>query len=90
VVITEAGTHDKVAALVYIAAFAPDAGESVGTLIAGPPPGAPVPPILPPGGSATSSPVARRRRDSGRAYAGGPRTFSSACGSSCSLHGHAA
>jgi len=47
-VITEAGTHDKVAGLVYIAAFAPDAGESVNTLIADPPPGAPVPPILPP------------------------------------------
>jgi pimeloyl-ACP methyl ester carboxylesterase len=47
-VITEAGTHDKVAALVYIAAFAPDTGESVNTLIADPPPGAPVPPILPP------------------------------------------
>jgi pimeloyl-ACP methyl ester carboxylesterase len=28
-VITEAGTHDKVAALVYIPAFAPDKGESV-------------------------------------------------------------
>jgi pimeloyl-ACP methyl ester carboxylesterase len=48
VVITEAGTHEKVAALGYIAAFAPDAGESVSTLIADPPPGAPVPPILPP------------------------------------------
>ena len=48
VVITEAGMHDKVAGLVYIAAFAPDAGESVNTLIADPPPGAPVPPILPP------------------------------------------
>jgi pimeloyl-ACP methyl ester carboxylesterase len=47
-VITEAGTHDTVAALVYIAAFAPDKGESVNTLIADPPPGAPVPPILPP------------------------------------------
>jgi len=47
-VITEAGTHDKVAALVYIAAFAPDKDESVNTLIADPPPGAPVPPILPP------------------------------------------
>jgi pimeloyl-ACP methyl ester carboxylesterase len=47
-VITEAGTHDKVTTLVYIAAFAPDAGESVNTLIANPPPGAPVPPILPP------------------------------------------
>jgi pimeloyl-ACP methyl ester carboxylesterase len=47
-VITEAGTDPKVAALVYIAAFAPDKGESVNTLIANPPPGAPVPPILPP------------------------------------------
>ena len=47
-VITEAGTHEKVAGLVYIAAFAPDKGESVSTLIADPPPGAPVPPILPP------------------------------------------
>ncbi|CAN5329306.1 alpha/beta hydrolase [soil metagenome] len=48
VVITEAGNHPKVAGLVYITAFAPDAGESVATLIANPPPGAPVPPILPP------------------------------------------
>ena len=48
VVITEAGTDPKVAALVYIAAFAPDKGESVGVLIKDPPPGAPVPPILPP------------------------------------------
>jgi pimeloyl-ACP methyl ester carboxylesterase len=47
-VITEAGNHPKVAALVYISAFAPDRGESVNTLIADPPPGAPVPPILPP------------------------------------------
>jgi pimeloyl-ACP methyl ester carboxylesterase len=47
-VITEAGRHERVAGLVYIAAFAPDAGESVSTLIADPPPGAPVPPILPP------------------------------------------
>jgi len=47
-VITEAGLHDKVTALVYIAAFAPDKGESVSTLIADPPPGAPLPPILPP------------------------------------------
>jgi pimeloyl-ACP methyl ester carboxylesterase len=47
-VITEAGTHPNVAALVYIAAFVPDKGESVSTLIADPPPGAPVPPILPP------------------------------------------
>ncbi|MFG1708595.1 alpha/beta fold hydrolase [Nonomuraea sp. M3C6] len=48
VVISEAGTHPNVAALAYIAAFAPDKGESVSTLIADPPPGAPVPPILPP------------------------------------------
>lgn len=48
VVITEAGTHDKVAGLVYIAAFAPDKGESVNTLIKDPSPGAAVPPILPP------------------------------------------
>ncbi|SEG99739.1 Pimeloyl-ACP methyl ester carboxylesterase [Nonomuraea solani] len=47
-VISEAGTHPNVAALAYIAAFAPDKGESVNTLIADPPPGAPVPPILPP------------------------------------------
>ena len=48
VVITEAGNDPRVAALAYIAAFAPDAGESVETLIANPPPGASVPPILPP------------------------------------------
>jgi pimeloyl-ACP methyl ester carboxylesterase len=48
VVITEAGSDPKVAALVYIAAFAPDRGESVASLIKNPPPGAPVPPILPP------------------------------------------
>jgi len=48
VVITEAGTHPKVSSLVYITAFAPDQGESVSSLIANPPPGAPVPPILPP------------------------------------------
>jgi pimeloyl-ACP methyl ester carboxylesterase len=47
-VITEAGTHPNVAGLVYITAFAPDKGESVNSLIANPPPGAPVPPILPP------------------------------------------
>jgi pimeloyl-ACP methyl ester carboxylesterase len=47
-VISEAGTDPKVAGLVYVAAFAPDAGESVSSLIANPPPGAPVPPILPP------------------------------------------
>ena len=48
VVITEAGNNPNVAALVYIAAFAPDAGESVSSLIKNPPPGAAVPPILPP------------------------------------------
>src|SRR5262249_24544752 len=48
VVITEAGNDPKVAGLVYIAAFAPDHGESVSVLIKNPPPGAPVPPILPP------------------------------------------
>ncbi|MEV7238169.1 alpha/beta hydrolase [Streptomyces sp. NPDC051020] len=47
-VISEAGNHENVTALVYIAAFAPDKDESVNTLIADPPPGAPVPPILPP------------------------------------------
>src|SRR5712671_3785033 len=47
-VITEAGNDPKVAGLVYIAAFAPDKGESVSTLIKDSPPGAPVPPILPP------------------------------------------
>ena len=48
VVVSEAGTHEKVKAVVYIAAFAPDKGESVSSLIANPPAGAPVPPILPP------------------------------------------
>ncbi len=48
VVITEAGNDPKVERLVYIAAFAPDKGESVDALIKDPPPGAPVPPILPP------------------------------------------
>jgi pimeloyl-ACP methyl ester carboxylesterase len=47
-VITEAGTHNSVASLVYIAAFAPDQGESVNTLIAGFPTDGPQPPILPP------------------------------------------
>ena len=47
-VITEAGNHPNVAALVYITAFAPDKGESVAALIKDPPPGAPVPPIQPP------------------------------------------
>jgi pimeloyl-ACP methyl ester carboxylesterase len=48
VVVTQAGNDPKVAGLVYIAAFAPDKGESVALLIKDPPPGAPVPPILPP------------------------------------------
>jgi pimeloyl-ACP methyl ester carboxylesterase len=47
-VITEAGNDPQVAGLVYVAAFAPDAGESVASLIKDPPPDAPVPPILPP------------------------------------------
>jgi pimeloyl-ACP methyl ester carboxylesterase len=47
-VITGAGTDPNVAALVYIAGFAPDEGESVNTRIADFPPDAPAPPILPP------------------------------------------
>ena len=47
-VITEAGNDPKVSALVYIAGFAPDTGESVSTLIAGFPTDGPQPPILPP------------------------------------------
>ena len=47
-VITEAGNNPEVAGLAYIAAFAPDSGESVASLIKDPVPGAPVPPILPP------------------------------------------
>jgi pimeloyl-ACP methyl ester carboxylesterase len=47
-VITEAGTHPNVAALVYVCAFAPDKDESVGSLIAGFPADGPQPPILPP------------------------------------------
>ena len=47
-VITESGTHENVAALVYITAFAPDKEESVQSLISGFPAGGPQPPILPP------------------------------------------
>jgi len=47
-VITQAGTHPNVAALVYISAFAPDKDESVNTLLAGFSAGGPQPPILPP------------------------------------------
>lgn len=47
-VITEAGLDENVAALVYVAAFAPDKGESVNALISGFPADGPQPPILPP------------------------------------------
>src|SRR3954468_6850220 len=47
-VITEAGNDPNVAALVYIAGFAPDTGESGNTLIAGFPTAPPGRPILPP------------------------------------------
>jgi pimeloyl-ACP methyl ester carboxylesterase len=47
-VITEAGNDPNVAALVYVAAFAPDKGESVNTLLEGFPQDGPQPPILPP------------------------------------------
>lgn len=47
-VITEAGNDPKVAGLVYVAAFAPDKGESVSSLIQTFPQGGPQPPILPP------------------------------------------
>jgi pimeloyl-ACP methyl ester carboxylesterase len=47
-VISEAGNHPNVAALVYICAFAPDTGESTNTVIEGFPTEGPQPPILPP------------------------------------------
>ena len=51
-VITEAGNDARVAALVYVAGWVPDAGESVATLVGTPwpdtPPDAATPPILPP------------------------------------------
>jgi len=47
-VITEAGRHQDVAALVYIAAFVPDKDESVNALLGGFPADGPQPPILPP------------------------------------------
>jgi pimeloyl-ACP methyl ester carboxylesterase len=47
-VITEAGNHPNVAALAYVAAYVPDQGESLGTLIDEAPTDAPAPPILPP------------------------------------------
>ena len=54
-VITEAGNHPKVAALVYIAAFVPDKGESVNTLIGGFPTDGPQPPIIAPAGRVSAS-----------------------------------
>jgi len=47
-VITEAGNDPKVVGLVYITAFAPDKGESVGSLIHDFPKDSPAPPIMPP------------------------------------------
>ena len=47
-VITEAGVDPKVKSLVFIAAFAPDAGESVLQLASTPVPGAAPAPLLPP------------------------------------------
>ncbi|NVB81873.1 MAG: alpha/beta hydrolase [Kofleriaceae bacterium] len=49
-VITEAGHDSKVVGLVYIAAFAPDDGESVDSILKAAPVGSPQPPILPPRG----------------------------------------
>jgi len=46
-VVTEAGRDPKVKALVYVAAFVPDAGEAVASLIAGLPSGASIPRALP-------------------------------------------
>jgi pimeloyl-ACP methyl ester carboxylesterase len=47
-VITEAGNDPKVKSLVYLAAFAPDVGESVLELATTPTPGAEPAPLLPP------------------------------------------
>jgi pimeloyl-ACP methyl ester carboxylesterase len=47
-VITQAGNHPNVAALVYVCAFAPDSGESTNTVIEGFPADGPQPPIMPP------------------------------------------
>jgi pimeloyl-ACP methyl ester carboxylesterase len=47
-VISQAGSDPKVVGLVYIAAFALDNGESVGSWIKNWPPGVPGPPVLPP------------------------------------------
>lgn len=48
IVISESGNDPKVKALVYITAFAADAGESVGSILSSPQPGETPPPILPP------------------------------------------
>ncbi|TWI28185.1 esterase/lipase family protein [Paracoccus sulfuroxidans] len=48
VILSQVGNDPKVKSLVYVTAFAPDAGESVLDLIADLPEGVPVPPILPP------------------------------------------
>jgi pimeloyl-ACP methyl ester carboxylesterase len=45
-VITEAGSDPKVASLVYVAAYVPDVGESVGDLLAQADKSVPAPPIL--------------------------------------------
>jgi pimeloyl-ACP methyl ester carboxylesterase len=47
-VITESGNDPKIKSLVYVAAFAPDTGESVSSLLAKPVPGYAAPPINPP------------------------------------------
>jgi pimeloyl-ACP methyl ester carboxylesterase len=47
-VVTEAGTDERVAALVYVAAFMPDKSESVNTLLSGFPTDVPGPPVLAP------------------------------------------
>jgi pimeloyl-ACP methyl ester carboxylesterase len=67
-VITEAGNDPKVAGLVYIAAFAPDKGESVSKLIKNPPLGAPVPRSCRPWTATRQDQipgVVRRRREPG-------------------------
>src|SRR4029077_494456 len=46
--ITEAGNDTRGAGIVYIAAFVPDQGESVATLLRDPAPGESAPPFLPP------------------------------------------
>jgi|SRR5579863_1483586 len=47
-VISQSGTHNAVAGLAYICAFAPDNGEAVSTLLGTLPADGPQPPILPP------------------------------------------